>query len=80
LSARIYLRAIVGALLSCAQLSGHHLNDAVLKLFLIRLLTTFGVLSSMRDGSQSAVGGRMWESENIYPFIVGVFETALPRQ
>jgi len=56
------------------------LNDAVLKLFLTRLLTTFGVLSSVRDGSQSAVGGRMWESENIYPSTVGVFETALPRQ
>jgi len=39
--------------------------------FLIRLLTTFGALSSVRDGSQSAVGGCMWESENIYPSIVG---------
>jgi len=56
------------------------LNDAVLKLFLIRLLTTFIALSSVRDGSQSAVGGCMWESENIYPSIVGVFETALPCQ
>ena len=41
---------------------------------------TFGVLSSMRDDSQSAVGGHIWESENIYLSIVGVFETALPRQ
>ena len=32
---------------------------------------TFGVLSSVRDGSQSAVGGRMWKSENIYPSSVG---------
>ena len=56
------------------------LNDAVLKLILMRLLTTFGALSSMRDGSQSAVVGHMWESKNIYTSIVGVFETALLRQ
>jgi len=51
------------------------LNDAVLN-FLIHLLTTFGVLSSVRDGSQR----RMWESENIYPSIVGIIDTALPCQ
>ena len=56
------------------------LNDVVLKLFLIHLLTTFGALSSVRDGSQSAIGGRLWESENIYPSIVGFVETALLRQ
>jgi len=44
------------------------LNDAILKFFLIRLLTSFGALSSVRDGRQSAVGGCMWESENYRVF------------
>jgi len=73
------LNAITHSLKSTEDVADS-LNDAVLKLFLIHLLMTFGALSSMRDDSQSAVGGHMWESENIYPSIVGVFETALPRQ